>query len=157
MTTREISIEDALKTVQDGGLIGSPVKFTSGEWGVELVDVNHTSAAEGKVVIVTTSGGRCWGAILTQCAFTKPGGATSHWRVKARPETPQDIDQPKPDAFQGKPARLPDGNWGALIVTAHEVKAGDKVTITTRRGKSWTTSVLEQVGENLYRTAGELK
>jgi hypothetical protein len=38
------------------------------------------------------------------------------------------------------PKKLRDGSWGALVQTA-TVKSGDAVKITTKAGKSWTTTV----------------
>ena len=44
---------------------------------------------------------------------------------------------------QGKAARLPDKGWGARVVIKSGTKVGDRITVTTRKGYSWTTTISE--------------
>ena len=157
MTTREISFDDALKLIQNGGLLGAPVRLSTGEWGAELRDENHTSAEADKIVLITTSKGTRWDAILVESVFTSADGSVSHWRVVPCANIPKDSGEPRPEVFQGSPSVLPDGSWGVKVITSHTINVGDTIEVTSRRGSKWVTNMVEQVGENLYKTTGKSK
>ena len=157
MVTRELSVDDALKLVQNGAVLGSPVRLSSGQWGAELKDENHDVAEEGTIVIISTSKGTHFDAMLNEKVFSNVQNSASHWRITPCADIPKDADQSKPDCFGGTPVMLPDRTWGVKIITSHRISVSDSVEVTPRRGKPWVTKIVEQVGENLYRTEGRNK
>lgn len=50
----------------------------------------------------------------------------------------------RPGAFSATPAKLRNGEWGARVEhhNGHKVAEGDKLEVSARSGKTWTTKVL---------------
>jgi len=137
-------------------LIASPVRINRSTWGVKLQGRYHTMADEGMIAKVITRYGKTWDVWLDEKVFEKEDGGYSHWRATNVADMPQDKDAPKPDVFQGTPARLSNRSWGVKIVTAHPVEKGDQVVVTTKSRDTWITTVVDRVGECLYTTTGRV-
>ena len=62
------------------------------------------------------------------------------------------------EMLQAIPVRISgegkDAEWGVAIVSVPAAEEGEVVNVATRGGGKWNTTIIECVGENMYRTSG---